>query len=66
MVRWQACEVLKGLPEQRVIADNGVNGHRKQCKLLRCMHRSGAEVRWFAGLPLIAVRNQPCMARADR
>ena len=28
---WQACEVVKLLPEQQVMAQNGANGHGEHC-----------------------------------
>jgi len=28
---WQACEVVKGLPEQHVMAQNGAYGHGEHC-----------------------------------
>ena len=40
---WQACEVLKGLPEQRVIAQNGADGHREHRSTERCLCRGEAE-----------------------
>src|SRR5436190_24362590 len=49
--------------DQQVRAQNGCGTDTESTATYRMGMQSGAEVRWFAGQPLIAVRNQPCTRR---